>query len=183
MMTLYLGICLLVFGWTANSEASLPKNFEKSINELNGHYQSKNTDKLFTGPIFVGKLRNLHEKFEEGEQKLLMTIILDAYDRIFARMENETQDDKVKMNLREVTDQLNKLKEHYFSGKHSDLKSYVNDLLALKESDPLIQRKALFELKSVYKTAAKMGDLSAQTSRRRRQAKVSKKHSARLTKK
>lgn len=69
---------------------------------------------------------------QEGEQKFLMTLILDVYDRIFGTMENETHSDKVKMNLRDVKDQLNKLKEHYYSGKHADLKSYVNNLLSLK---------------------------------------------------
>lgn len=61
-----------------------------------------------------------------------MAIILDAYNRIFSKMENETQDEKVKHDLHEVKEQMNKLKEHYFSGKHADIKKCITELLALK---------------------------------------------------
>lgn len=71
---------------------------------------------------------------QESEQKLLMTIILDVYNRIFTRMENETEDEKVKHDLLEVKQQMNKLKEHYFSKKHEDFKKYITELLALKVS-------------------------------------------------
>lgn len=70
---------------------------------------------------------------QEGEQKLLMIIILDAYNRIFTRMENETQDEKLKHDLHEVKEQMNKLKTHYFSG-NANIKKYVTELLALKVS-------------------------------------------------
>lgn len=63
-----------------------------------------------------------------------MTIILDAYSKIFTRMENDTQDEKVKHDLHKVKQQMNKLKEHYFSNKHADIKNYVTELLALKVS-------------------------------------------------
>lgn len=49
-------------------------------------------------------------------------------------MENETQDETLKNHLHEVKDQMNKLKEHYFSGKHADIKKYVTELLDLKVS-------------------------------------------------
>lgn len=63
-----------------------------------------------------------------------MAIILDAYNNIFTRMETETQDEKVKHDLHEVKEQMTKLKEHYFSGKHDAIKTYITELLAIKVS-------------------------------------------------
>ncbi|TSK13260.1 Interferon gamma [Bagarius yarrelli] len=159
----------------ACSEAFLPENIKKSIEHLNNHYVRKNPspDKLYDGhSLFLDKLKD--KKFEEGEQKLLMTIILDVYSRIFIQMENEAQDEKVKNDLHEVKEQMDKLKEHYFSGKHADIKMYVTELLALRENDPRIQSKAILELKTVYNKAANLGSMSADSHRRRRYAKRSK---------
>lgn len=75
---------------------------------------------------------------QEGEQKLLMIFILDAYNRIFTRMENETQDEKLKHDLHKVKEQMNKLKAHYFSGKHANIEKYVTELLALKVSPVML---------------------------------------------
>ncbi|XP_076860618.1 interferon gamma isoform X2 [Brachyhypopomus gauderio] len=166
MRIVLLGICILAFDWMANSEAYLPENTKRYINKLNDHYTSED-ERLYDGhPIFRKKLEYLTKNAERGEQKLLMTIILDAYNRIFTRMQNETQDESVRRDLKNVMENLNKLKEHYFSNKN-DLKKYASEVLALKESDPLVQRKALFELETVYSAAAKL----IQNQRRRRQAK------------
>ncbi|NP_001187263.1 interferon gamma 1 isoform 2 precursor [Ictalurus punctatus] len=172
-MTLFWRICFVFFGMMAYSEAFLPKNIKESIDHLNNHY-NPNPGKLYDGhSLFLDKLTK--QKFEESEQKLLMTIILDAYNKIFTKMENETQDETLKNHLHEVKDQMNKLKEHYFSGKHADIKKYVTELLDLKENDPRIQSKAIFELKAVYNKATNLGRMSAENPRRRRQAKSSKK--------
>ncbi|XP_026779391.1 interferon gamma 1 isoform X2 [Pangasianodon hypophthalmus] len=174
MMTLFWRICIVFFGMMAYSEAFLPENIKESIDHLNNHY-NPNPAKLYDGhSLFLDKLKD-NKKFEESEQKLLMTITLDAYNRIFTWMENEAQDEKVKHDLHEVKEQMNKLTEHYFSSKHADLKKYVTELLAIKENDPLTQSKAIFELKSVYNKAANLGTHSADNHRRRRQAKGSKK--------
>ncbi|KAF4079720.1 hypothetical protein AMELA_G00181510 [Ameiurus melas] len=171
MMTLFWRICFVFFGMMAYSEAFLPKNIKESIDHLNNHYVRKNPNpgKLYDGhSLFLDKLKD--DNFEEGEQKLLMTIILDAYNKIFTKMENETQDETLKNDLHKVKEQMNKLKEHYFY-KNADIKKYVTELLALKENDPRIQSKAIFELKIVYNKAAKLGS----NPRSRRQAKSSKK--------
>ncbi|KAK3518114.1 hypothetical protein QTP70_033211 [Hemibagrus guttatus] len=176
MMTLSWGICFVFFGMMVYSEAFLPENIKDSIDHLNTHYVRKNPNpgKLYDGhSLFLDKLKD--KSFEEGEQKLLMIIILDAYNRIFTRMENETQDEKLKHDLHEVKEEMNKLKAHYFSGKHANIKKYVTELLALKENDPRIQSKAIFELKTVYNKAAILGTQSADNHRRRRHAKRSKK--------
>ncbi|KAF7693951.1 interferon gamma 1 isoform X1 [Silurus meridionalis] len=175
-MTLYWRICIVFFGMIAYSVAFLPKNIKESIDHLNNHYVRKNPNpgKLYDGhSLFLDKLKD--KTFEEGEQKLLMTIILDAYHRILAKMENETLDENLKHDLHEVKEQMSKLKEHYFSGKHADIKKYVTELLALKENDPRVQSKAIFELKTIYNRAAHLGSQSAENHRRRRQAKGSKK--------
>ncbi|XP_060759644.1 interferon gamma 1 [Neoarius graeffei] len=175
-MTLSWRICFVLFGMMAYSEANLPENIKKSIEHLQNHYVQKNynPEKLYNGrSLFLDKLKD--KTFEEGEQKLLMTIILDAYNKIFTRMENETQDEKVKHDLHEVKEQVNKLKEHYFSGKHATIKKYVTELVELKESDPTIQSKAIIELRTIYNQATNLGNLSAENHRRRRQARGSKK--------
>uniref|UniRef100_A0A4W4GJ89 Interferon gamma n=1 Tax=Electrophorus electricus TaxID=8005 RepID=A0A4W4GJ89_ELEEL len=158
MRILFLGICFLTFEWMANSEAFLPENTKKCIDKLNDHY-TKEDDSLYDGhPIFL-----------KNEQKLLMRIILDAYNRIFTQMKNEAQDVSVQNQLNNVKDNLNKMKEHYFPDKN-DLNKYAIEVLALKESDPLVQRKALFEVERVYNEAANL----AQNHRRRRQTTKSK---------
>ncbi|KAI4876061.1 hypothetical protein NFI96_030110 [Prochilodus magdalenae] len=174
-MNLLLEICLITFGLMASSSAFLPLKARKSIEELNDYYVSNKTKEkpeLSDGrPLFWGRL----EGFEKPEQKLLMTIILDAYDRILTRMENETEDSNVKQNLNNMKGYLSTLKLHYFSDKHNKLKIQASEVLALKETDPLVQKKALFELIKVYNEASRLGD-SAQNHRSRRQAKGSKKH-------
>lgn len=80
-----------------------------------------------------------------------MAVILDTYDRILSRMENETQDDKVKQDLHEVKEQMKKLKEHYFLGKLDDIKNFVIQLLALKVSMSLVIRNSIHILEKPYK--------------------------------
>ncbi|GAA6097233.1 interferon gamma 1 isoform X1 [Tachysurus ichikawai] len=175
-MTLSWRICFVFFGMMVYSEAFLPENIKESIEHLNNHYVRKNPNpgKLYDGhSLFLDKMKD--KMFEEGEQKILMIIILDVYNKIFNQMENETQDENLKHDLHEVKEEMNKLKEHYFSGKHANIKRYVTELLALKGNDPRIQSKAIFELKTVYNKAAILGTSSADNRRRRRHAKHSKK--------
>ncbi|XP_036433443.1 interferon gamma 1 [Colossoma macropomum] len=176
-MILLLEICLLTFGLMASSEASIPANARHYIEQLNKYYVSKQKTtegtELFDGnPLFWGRL----DGFEKPEQKLLMTIILDAYNRILTQMQNETEDADVQNKLIKVKEYLNKLKLHYFSDKHNKLKTQASEVMAINETDPLVQRKALFELIKVYNEAAKLGDPSVQNHRSRRQAKGSRKH-------
>ncbi|XP_072530068.1 interferon gamma 1 isoform X2 [Salminus brasiliensis] len=175
-MKLLFGICLLTFGWVANSEAYVPENARKYITQLNAFYANKTApdEDLFNGkPLFWRRL----DGFEKAEQKLMMTIILDTYNRILTQMQNETEDANVQHSLIKVKEYLNKLKIHYFSEKHNDLKKHANEVMALKETDPMVQRKALFELMTVYNEASKLGDASpVHNHRRRRQAKGAKKH-------
>ncbi|XP_037398202.1 interferon gamma 1 isoform X1 [Pygocentrus nattereri] len=173
-MILLLEICLLSFGLMASSEASIPPNARLHIEQLNNYYQ-KTTEgaDLFDGkPLFWGRL----DGFEKPEQKLLMTIILDAYNRILTQMQNETEDAEVQNKLIKVKVYLDRLKLHYFSDKHNKLKTQASEVMALKETDPLVQRKALFELIKVYHEADNLRDTSVQNHRSRRQAKASKKH-------
>ncbi|XP_066525725.1 interferon gamma 1 [Hoplias malabaricus] len=170
IMNLLLGICFLLFKWTSASEAHIPLNTKKTIEQLNDYYKTRDS-KIFVGkPLFWGKL----DGFEKPEQKLLMTIILDAYNRILSQMQNETQDESVQNNLIEVKEELSKLKLHYFSEKYTDFKKQASEVMALKETDPIVQQKALFELIKVYNEASNLGHTSVQSQRRRRQAKGSR---------
>ncbi|KAG9280319.1 interferon gamma 1 [Astyanax mexicanus] len=174
-MNLLFGICFLFFGWMANCEDSVPVKAKDYINQLNDYYAKKNPvsgNELFNGkPLFWKKL----DGFEKAEQKLMMTIILDTYNRILSHMQNETEDENVQKSFIEVKKYLNNLKIHYFPEKHKDLKKHVNEVMALKETDPVVQRKALLELMTVYNEASKLKDPPVHTHRRRRQAKGARK--------
>ncbi|XP_027007471.2 interferon gamma 1 isoform X2 [Tachysurus fulvidraco] len=172
MMTLSWRTYFVLFGMMVCSEAFLPENIKESFEHLNNHY-NPNPDKLYDGhSLFLDKMKD--KGFEEGEQKILMIFILDVYNKIFNQMENETQDENLKHDLHEVKEEINKLRKGYFSDKHDNIKKYLTELLALKENDPRIQSKAIFELKTVYNKASILGTSSANNRRRRRHAKHSK---------
>ncbi|KAM9467944.1 interferon gamma isoform 2-T2 [Clarias gariepinus] len=170
MMTFFWRICFVLFGMMSYSEAFLPENIKTSYDHLIKHY-NPNKNEVYNGHPLFGKLND--KNLEVAEQKLLMTIVLDAYNRILGQMETEAQDEKVKHDLHEVKEQMNKLKEHYFSGKHADIRKYVTELLELKENETKIQNKAIHELGNVYNKASILG--SSETHRRRRHTKGSKK--------
>ncbi|XP_056604814.1 interferon gamma 1 [Triplophysa dalaica] len=167
---LFLGMCLLTCQWMM-CETSVSENLEESISELNKHYGEK-AGELHNGhPVFLLILKELKVKFEETEQKLLMSIIIDTYSRIFTRMKNESQSEDVKDRLEHVLEHLRKLQENYFPGKSAELRTYAEDLWAIKENDPMVQRKALYEMKHVYRQATAMQRKDKNKDRRRRQAK------------
>ncbi|XP_055046578.1 interferon gamma 1 isoform X2 [Misgurnus anguillicaudatus] len=164
---LFLGMCLLASQWmTCESRNSVPENLDQSISELNKFYGEK-AGELHNGqPVFLLVLKDL----KETEQKLLMSIIIETYSRIFTRMHNESKDEDVRERLDHVLDHLNKIQENYFPGKSAELKTYAEVLWAIKENDPMVQRKALYELKKVYREATQLRH-GNNKDRRRRQTK------------
>ncbi|XP_048012063.1 interferon gamma 1 isoform X2 [Megalobrama amblycephala] len=167
MMALFWGVCLMTLGWMTYAEASVPENLEKSIDELKAYYIRNDPELYNAHPVFLRVLNNLKNKFEESEQNLLMSIIMDTYSRIFTRMQNESLDEATKDRLAHVQQHLKKLQENYFPGKSAELKTYAETLWAIKEDDPIVQSKALFEFKRVYREATQLKNKD----RRRRQAK------------
>ncbi|XP_067283726.1 interferon gamma 1 isoform X2 [Pseudorasbora parva] len=169
-MALYWGVCLMILGWMTYAKASVPENLDKSIDGLKAYY-IKNENELHNAhPVFLRVLKDL----KESEQNLLMSIIMDTYSRIFARMQNESQDEATKDRLAHVQEHLKKLQENYFPGKSAELKTYAETLWAIKDNDPIVQQKALFELKRVYREATQMKNLKNKD-RRRRQVKSTRK--------
>ncbi|KAK7149760.1 hypothetical protein R3I94_009159 [Phoxinus phoxinus] len=166
MMAFFWGVCLMTLGWMTYAEASVPENLDKSIDELKAYYIKDDFETHNAHPVFLRILKDL----KESEQNLLMSIIMDTYTRIFTRMQNESLDVATKDRLAHVQEHLKKLQENYFPGKSAELKTYAETLWAIKENDPIIQRKALFELKRVYREATQMRNLKNKD-RRRRQAK------------
>ncbi|KAK7129947.1 hypothetical protein R3I93_019557 [Phoxinus phoxinus] len=156
----------MTLGWMTYAEASVPENLDKSIDELKAYYIKDDFETHNAHPVFLRILKDL----KESEQNLLMSIIMDTYTRIFTRMQNESLDVATKDRLAHVQEHLKKLQENYFPGKSAELKTYAETLWAIKENDPIIQRKALFELKRVYREATQMRNLKNKD-RRRRQAK------------
>ncbi|XP_077089940.1 interferon gamma isoform X2 [Siphateles boraxobius] len=166
MMAFVWGVCLMTLGWMTYAEASVPENLDKSIDELKAYYIKDDREIHNAHPVFLRVLKDL----KESEQNLLMSIIMDTYSRIFTRMQNESLDEATKDRLAHVQEHLKNLQENYFPGKSAELKTYAETLWAIKENDPIIQRKALFELKRVYREATQMRNLKNKD-RRRRQAK------------
>ncbi|KAG1953101.1 interferon gamma 1 isoform X2 [Pimephales promelas] len=160
------GVCLMTLGWMTYAEASVPENLDKNIDELKAYYIKDDREIHNAHPVFLRVLKDL----KESEQNLLMSIIMDTYSRIFTRMQNESLDEATKDRLAHVQEHLKKLQDNYFPGKSAELKTYAETLWAIKENDPVIQRKALFELKRVYREATQMRNLKNKD-RRRRQAK------------
>ncbi|XP_052428842.1 interferon gamma 1 isoform X2 [Carassius gibelio] len=169
MTIFFWGVCLLTSGWATYSEASVPENLDKSIDELKAYYIKDDHEIHNAHPVFLRVLKDL----KEPEQNLLMSIIMDTYSRIFTRMENDSLDEATKERIAHVQEHLKKLRENYFPGKSAELKTYAETLWAIKEDDPVIQRKALFELKRVYREATLLKNLKNKE-RRRRQAKNTK---------
>ncbi|XP_043092312.1 interferon gamma 1 isoform X2 [Puntigrus tetrazona] len=169
-MALFWGVCLLTLGWMTYGEASVSENLDKSIDELKMHYIKNDSELHNAHPVFIRVLKDI----KEPEQNLLMSIIMDTYSRIFTRMKNDSQDEATKERLAHVQEHLKKLQENYFPGKSAELKAYAETLWAIKEDDPVVQFKALFELKRVYREATQLRNLKNKE-RRRRQAKITKK--------
>nr|AGQ16236.1 interferon gamma 2a [Ctenopharyngodon idella]AGQ16237.1 interferon gamma 2a [Ctenopharyngodon idella] len=170
MMALFWGVCLMTLGWMTYAEASVPENLDKSIDELKAYYIKDDLELHNAHPVFLRVLKDLKVNLEESEQNLLMSIIMDTYSRIFTRMQNESLDTATKERLAHVQQHLKKLQENYFPGKSAELKTYAETLWAIKENDPIVQRKALFEFKRVYREATQLKNLKNKD-RRRRQAK------------
>ncbi|XP_051974935.1 interferon gamma 1-like [Xyrauchen texanus] len=171
VMVFFWGVCLLTSGWMTYADASIPENLDKSIDELKTFYIKDDRELHNAHPIFLRALKDLKGKLEESEQKLMMSIIMDTYSRIFIRMQNESQDEAMKERLEHVQEHMKKLQENYFPGKSAELKTYAETFWAIKENDPIVQRKALFEMKRVYREAIQLRSLKNKD-RRRRQAKI-----------
>ncbi|XP_030624199.1 interferon gamma [Chanos chanos] len=125
-LALFLGVCLLTFGSALSFSSSIPKNLEEKI-----------------------------EKLKENDQKFLMNIILDVYERIFGNMQSQSLNENG--DLEYVKRKVTELQKAYFKDKVEDLRTYVEELLAIKVDDIAVQRKALFELKSIYRNASELG--------------------------
>uniref|UniRef100_A0A672RJT9 Interferon gamma 1 n=1 Tax=Sinocyclocheilus grahami TaxID=75366 RepID=A0A672RJT9_SINGR len=173
MMAFFWGVCLLTLGWMTYGEASIPENLDKSIDELKVYYIKDDRELHNAHPVFLRFLKDIKVNLEEPEQNLLMSIIMDTYSRIFTRMEKDSQDEATKERLAHVQEHLKKLQENYFPGKSAELKTYAETLWAIKEDDPVVQRKALFELKRIYREATQLRNLKNKE-RRRRQVKITK---------
>uniref|UniRef100_A0A8C1RT32 Interferon gamma 1 n=1 Tax=Cyprinus carpio TaxID=7962 RepID=A0A8C1RT32_CYPCA len=174
MMALFWGVCLVTLGQMTYGEASVPENLDKSIDELKVYYIKDDRELHNAHPVFLRFLKDIKVNLEEPEQNLLMSIIMDTYSRIFTQMEKDSQDEATKEKLAHVQEHLEKLQENYFPGKSAELKTYAETLWAIKEDDPVVQRKALFELKRVYREATQLKNLKNKE-RRRRQARITKK--------
>ncbi|XP_052410849.1 interferon gamma 1 [Carassius gibelio] len=173
MMAIFWGVCLLILRQMTYGEASVPENLDKSIDELKVHYIKDDSELHNAHPVFLRFLKDIKVTLEEPEQNLLMSIIMDTYSRIFTRMQKDSKDKPTKERLAHVQEHLKKLQENYFPGKSAELKTYAETLWSIKEDDPVVQHKALFELKRVYREATQLRNLKNKE-RRRRQTKITR---------
>ncbi|XP_018585463.1 interferon gamma 1-like isoform X2 [Scleropages formosus] len=122
---------------------------------------------LFRDPVFLRNLQDLESRFEEGEQKVLMGELLDVYLSILEDMMNRTEDDNLKRSITLTRNRVSDLRKHHFQSK-GHLKTQLQDLWAIETDDPLVQRKAVRELTTVFHKASVLGSKKKVPARRRR---------------
>ncbi|XP_055793191.1 interferon gamma 1-like [Salvelinus fontinalis] len=164
-------MCFCLMGWMtlgwSNAAQYTSNTMKSNIDKLTGHYKISK-DQLFNGnPVFP------KDTFEDSERRVLMSVVLDVYLSIFSQMLNQTGDQEVRDSLNYVKGKIQHLQKHYFLGRIPELRTHLQNLWAVKTSDPTVQGKALSELVTIYEKASKLAtkfQLKKDNRRKRRQA-------------
>ncbi|KAL2088239.1 hypothetical protein ACEWY4_017067 [Coilia grayii] len=131
-------------------------------------------EKNFFPKVMEKSLKDLNTYLESGDL-ILASETLKVYIKLLTTMHRETQDRTVRANLDNLRVKIEELRKEYFSD-YKKLLNRLKDLENIDVNDVLVQRKAIFELKSMYNHAANIGEGSkkpcppACSLRRRRQA-------------
>ncbi|KAL4593318.1 interferon gamma-like isoform X1, partial [Arapaima gigas] len=124
---------------------------------------------LFRNPVFLKNLQDLESNFEDREQRVLLREVLTVYLDILAHMTHDVKDKNLRHSLNRTRERVAELRQHYFQSKGL-LKTHLKELWDIKTGDPLVQRKAIRELKTVFHKASVLGSKKQLPARRRRQA-------------
>uniref|UniRef100_A0A8C8FIQ0 Interferon gamma n=1 Tax=Oncorhynchus tshawytscha TaxID=74940 RepID=A0A8C8FIQ0_ONCTS len=168
-------MCFCLMGWMtlgwSNAAQYTSINMKSNIDKLKVHYKISK-DQLFNGnPVFP------KDTFEDSEQRVLMSVVLDVYLSIFSQMLNQTEDQEVRERLDQVKGKVQETQKHYFLGRIPELRTHLQNLWAI--SDTTVQGKALSEFITIYEKASKLAHkfhLKKDNRRKRRQAQRLKSH-------
>uniref|UniRef100_A0AAY4EKS5 Interferon gamma n=1 Tax=Denticeps clupeoides TaxID=299321 RepID=A0AAY4EKS5_9TELE len=147
---------------TTGSPDLIPENLDKSVQNVNSYLRTINdVSKYSGGPVFLSMLKDYEVKFEvrlhQNSLRILMGEMLNVYLQILSNMLNKTQEQRVKEDLLYLKSKLEELKREFFKTNTAKLKQSLEELEAIKTSNELVQRKAIFELKKVFREAASIG--------------------------
>ncbi|XP_038851623.1 interferon gamma 1-like [Salvelinus namaycush] len=164
-------MCFCLMGWMtlgwSNAAQYTSITMKSNIDKLKVHYKISK-DQLFNGnPVFP------KDTFEDSERRVLMSVVLDVYLSIFSQMLNQTGDQEVRERLDQVKGKVQETQKHYFLGRIPELRTHLQNLWAIKTSDPTVQGKALSEFITIYEKASKLAlkfHLKKDNRRKRRQA-------------
>ncbi|MGH0137566.1 UNVERIFIED_CONTAM: hypothetical protein FKN15_002472 [Acipenser sinensis] len=117
------------------------------------------------GPLFLNVLKYF-DKQESGD-KILLNEIVNVYIDILKNMKDTTEDQRSKNSTQHVYREMEKLKARLASGADT-LKEELKKLWEIKTSDPIVQRKAILELKQVLEKAMRIKKLQKNMQKRRR---------------
>ncbi|KAK6482354.1 interferon gamma 1 [Huso huso] len=157
-------IGLVTFGCVYSSEV-IPDNVKKDILQLEEHYKTNDPILAGGGPLFLNVLKYF-DKQESGD-KILLSEIVNVYIDILKNMKDTTEDQRSKNSTQHVYSEMQKLKARFASGADT-LKEELKKLWEIKTSDPIVQRKAILELKQVLEKAMRIKKLQKNMQKRRR---------------
>ncbi|MGH0139606.1 UNVERIFIED_CONTAM: hypothetical protein FKN15_014709 [Acipenser sinensis] len=118
------------------------------------------------GPLFLNVLKYFDK--QESGARILLNEIVNIYIDILKNMKDTTEDQRSKNSIQHVYREMERLR---FPSGTGTLKEELKKLWEIKKSDPIVQRKAMLELKQVLEKAMRIEiklQKNAQKRRRRR---------------
>ncbi|XP_015208415.1 interferon gamma 1 [Lepisosteus oculatus] len=171
-LLLFCGLCAICFG-NGNCNDLVPEDVKEDIRVLATHFDISRPDLLEGGALFIKALNSFEQ--QESEEKLLLNEILNLYIKIFDNMNNVEEDKTLAERIHHIKIRLSHLKNATFQETSTNLKQQLELLWNIKVNDPVVQRKAVFELNQVLQKAENVGRKmheKKEKQRRRRQAKL-----------
>ncbi|XP_066579980.1 interferon gamma 1 [Amia ocellicauda] len=178
-LLLFIGICLITFGRVYTIDL-MSDEMKEDIKWLGDYFQSNNPRLVEGGAIFTNVLKTFEK--QESEEKLLLNEILNLYIDIFNNMDNPPENPKLRQSIDHIKIRLGDLKKNAFLDNASlNLKNKLQELWEIKVNDPVVQRKAVFELKPVLLKALdiqKKVHEKMEKKRKRRHARLSQRRTS-----
>ncbi|XP_041109961.1 interferon gamma 1 [Polyodon spathula] len=156
-------IGLVTFGCVYSSEV-ISDYVKKGILQLEEHYKTNDPALAGGGPLFLNVLKYVDK--QEGGDKILLSEIVNVYIDILKNMKDTTEDQLSKNSIQHIYSEMERLRAKFESGM-STLKE-LKKLWEIKKNDPIVQRKAMLELKQVLEKAMRIKIKNVQKRRRRR---------------
>uniref|UniRef100_W5NH24 Interferon gamma-like n=1 Tax=Lepisosteus oculatus TaxID=7918 RepID=W5NH24_LEPOC len=172
-LLLFCGLCAICFG-NGNCNDLVPEDVKEDIRVLATHFVKKSSVENLCWNMFILFLIDITEN-QESEEKLLLNEILNLYIKIFDNMNNVEEDKTLAERIHHIKIRLSHLKNATFQETSTNLKQQLELLWNIKVNDPVVQRKAVFELNQVLQKAENVGRKmheKKEKQRRRRQAKL-----------